>query len=231
MNITEALVVLENWNPNPNDLDALLELSEKSLSEVKHLTEYEDEKANRILTAVAFLSALAGVLYVGLLSQGTTQVLVVKAFCDFIEPIFLFHLTFGLYCLITVIGAVFVIEAVRPKFRIPREWGKNQTKMESTNGENATPTLPPSMLFFEKILEVNPVDWAKAFTTRGEQEIRIQYIKNCIIETYFVAEKIRIKMRYLKPGVYLLKVSVILFAIWILIAAWNAVSKYINICF
>jgi hypothetical protein len=48
---------------DPDALDALIKHGRESLDEVKALTEYEDQKATRLLTIVAFLSALAGVLF------------------------------------------------------------------------------------------------------------------------------------------------------------------------
>jgi hypothetical protein len=52
---------LSKWTPEkPGEY---LERARWSLETVTHLTEYEDEKANRILTAMTFLSALVGVVY------------------------------------------------------------------------------------------------------------------------------------------------------------------------
>ena len=51
------VAALESWKPAAGDLDHLLASSSRSLEEVTHLTEYQDDKANRILTAMAFLSA------------------------------------------------------------------------------------------------------------------------------------------------------------------------------
>src|ERR1019366_1043344 len=51
------VAALESWKPAAGDLDHLLASSSRSLEEVAHLTEYQDDKANRILTAMAFLSA------------------------------------------------------------------------------------------------------------------------------------------------------------------------------
>jgi hypothetical protein len=50
---------LKNWTPADGDLPNILKLVQRSLDTTTKLTEYEDGKAARVLTAVAFLSALA----------------------------------------------------------------------------------------------------------------------------------------------------------------------------
>lgn len=221
---TEILSVLKDWQPNPDDkLDDLLELSEKSLTEVKHLTEYEDDKANRILTAIAFLSAFAGVLYVGLLPQYLEDNIGTKTVGLYI-PIF-FHIVFAIYCLFTIFGAFLVIKAVRPRFMIPDSWSNEQNGGQSTPGQvGKLPTIP-SFLFFEKILDTKPSDWARAFTKNNANNLKIQYIKNYIHESYLVADKIRTKMKSLKPGVFFLQISVVVLFIWICVCAWNFYNK------
>ncbi len=211
---TEILNELKKWlmpsQLEDDNLDDLFQLSERSLIEVKHLTEYEDEKANRILTAVAFLSTLAGVLYIGLVPKDTTGS-IVGAIQGRLAPI-LYHIVFGIYCLLTIVGAFLVIKAVRPKFYVPKGWSRG------------TSSTPPSFLFFEKILEVSPKDWAHAFNI-NKQELKIQYIKDFIQESYLVAEKIRAKLKYLQPGVRLLQIAVLVLAIWIPICAWNVMAR------
>ena len=63
------VAALESWKLAAGDLDHLLASSSRSLEEVTHLTEYQDDKANRILTAMAFLSAFAAALFATFLQQ------------------------------------------------------------------------------------------------------------------------------------------------------------------
>src|SRR5258708_1767675 len=51
------------------EIDEILPLAKWSLESVTHLTEYEDEKANRILTAIAFLSAMVGVAFAAIVQR------------------------------------------------------------------------------------------------------------------------------------------------------------------
>src|SRR5208282_301126 len=55
----EIAAALVDWQPTEKSAA----LARWSLETLTHLTEYEDEKANRIFTAVAFLSALVGALF------------------------------------------------------------------------------------------------------------------------------------------------------------------------
>lgn len=46
-----------------NGLETAIDLAKQSLAEVKGQTEYQDQKATRLLTVTTFLSALSGVLF------------------------------------------------------------------------------------------------------------------------------------------------------------------------
>jgi hypothetical protein len=199
----------------------LLQMSERSLIEVKHLTEYEDEKANRILTAIAFLSALAGVLYVGLL-QGNRTAGILTVTKD--SWVILYHLVFGIYCLMTILGALLVINSVRPRFNVPKGWEASQ---KSNKAKVESFKIPSSFLFFEKILAVKPREWASAFTKQTISDIQTQYIKNYIHESYLVADKIRIKLKTLQAGMWLLQIAVLALAFWILIFGWIIFTRLI----
>src|ERR1700748_1466603 len=54
---------LENWVVAESDMPQLLTQTARSLDTVTKLTQYEDEKANRLLTAIAFISAFVASLF------------------------------------------------------------------------------------------------------------------------------------------------------------------------
>jgi hypothetical protein len=126
----QALVA---WTPDPSnlnddDLVALSKLSERSLSEVKALTEYEDQKAQRILTAMAFIAALAGALFAvvsRILPIGLSTNLAEVAAVKFTGHIWSVYALFILFALLVVIGALFLLWAVRPRFKVPLGWMNN----------------------------------------------------------------------------------------------------------
>jgi hypothetical protein len=207
-----ALKVLDSWKMSDDDgeLEVLGELTERSLKEVKALTEYEDSKAQRILVAIAFLAALSGTLF----SVAGRSLLDAHA----IAGIFRFELPvnwlaigvfggFALYALSLAIGAICVLSAVRPKFNIPSHWAAKDQK-----------TFPPSFLFFREILKVRPEQWVEAYVSRDSKALLREYIKNSVIETYLVADKIRIKLQPLETGVMILLWSTVVLAIWLPIA-------------
>ncbi|HWB85069.1 MAG TPA: hypothetical protein VG675_13070 [Bryobacteraceae bacterium] len=54
----QVVGILKEWQIPKEQLADMVQATQRSLDTVTHLTEYEDDKANRILTAMAFLSAL-----------------------------------------------------------------------------------------------------------------------------------------------------------------------------
>src|SRR5262245_15970721 len=54
---------LDAWQIPPGAVDRVHDLARASLNEVKTLTEYEDGKVSRLLTIIAFLSAVVGAVF------------------------------------------------------------------------------------------------------------------------------------------------------------------------
>jgi hypothetical protein len=194
----DIVTILENWAPRGGvQASVFLDLSKRTLDEVTRLTGYEDEKANRILTAMAFLSALAGVLFGTFLTKyqsiGTSSYLLVTV-----------YLVFYLYILCLALGAICVVYAVKPRFNVPTDWGKETGK-------------PSSFLFFRQIILLEPAAWAKAFSSRTSFELQTEYIRNSIFESYLIAEKVRNKLAYLEPGMSLLWTSTRILLVWIFV--------------
>lgn len=161
-------------------IEDILPLARWSLETVSHLTEYEDEKANRIMTAVAFLSAIVSVAFAAIVQRypfHASSRLLVLLYC-----------LFGLYFFLLTLGAAFTLLAVRPQFRIP----------DTT--EERTRKIPRSFLFFKQILDVSGEDWGKNFTVQAPN-LKTEYAKNAILETYLIAQKIPRKLRWLKRGI------------------------------
>ena len=187
-------------NSNINDV---YELSTRSLEEAKKLTEYEDDKANRILTAIAFISAFAGALFAALISKRSVAILFLSythsraaLLCDYFFTVFVFAI-FG--------GAFLVLTAIRPRFNIPKE---NNKPLKS-------------YLFFDPILKAGPIKWADGFTAKlSQNDLKLEYIKCNILETYLVADKIRQKLKALKPGIELLRLAIMALAGWFAFFLW-----------
>lgn len=191
----ELLEALSKWQPTtPSEY---LNGARWSLDTVTRLTEYEDEKANRILTAMAFLSALVGVVFAAVVQKcpaSYVSQLLARGYCFSAFALSIVYVLFPLYFMILAIGATLTVLAVKPTFRIPKNWSG----------------VPGSMLFYEKIVSARGKDWANAFSERSSVELDRQYLKNAIFETYLIAQKIRIKLKKLRWGIWLFIVSTVL---------------------
>ena len=201
----EVFSQLSSWAPK--NLDDAYELSTRSLETVTHLTEHEDEKANRISTAVAFLSAFSSVL-LSVVAQLYPPAQILTLWNSNRTAAFLLassYVVFAVHAVLLVVGVVVALLAVRPRFNVPKEW--------SGGG-------PKSFLFFEKIAETTPGNWADAFVNHDAAEtLKLEYAKNNIFETYLIAQKIGWKVSKLKVAVRLYIASVIALAVWIVVSA------------
>jgi hypothetical protein len=195
--------VLKEWTIPEGDLQDIFQATQRSLDTVTHLTEYEDDKANRVLTPMAFVSALAGVTFVVIPSRYplsapliffrsglTWQALLLSAT----------YLAFSIYALFLIIGVAMILNGVRPTFNVPTTWKR----------EGSTPA---SRLFFEKIAEVSPTDWARFFTTATKSDLMSAYIKDAVLESHLIAQKIGLKLNRLKSGFKWLFASTVMLGI------------------
>lgn len=203
--VNPSLTSFDAWKPAEKDLEDLYEISSRSLEEVKALTEYEDQKAQRILAAIAFLAALAGA------ALSTLQK--VTPWSENLDGIaILIYGLFAIYAVMVTVGASIVLYAVKPRFNIPKNW---------KSGSNGS---PKSRLFFEKITELDKSAWELSFANTEVSELKIAYIKDFIRESHLVAEKIRHKMGPLTLGISLLEKSTWLLGVWLIAAALSAFS-------
>src|SRR5882757_8796303 len=66
--VSQILAVLQTVEPpavsgEKTGIESVMEKARETLDEVKGLTEYQDQKATRLLTIISFLSALAAALF------------------------------------------------------------------------------------------------------------------------------------------------------------------------
>ena len=210
---TQIASILKNWNIPEGHLEGFSQAAQRSLDTVTHLTEYQDDKANRILTAMAFMSAFAAVIFSVVPSRYPLSIPLKLLHAGLKAEAFLFFALYGafvLYALTLIIGVAFVLHAVRPRFNVPKGW-----KPEGSE--------PASYLFFEKIVEVAPTDWANAFVGATKEELLTKQVKNAVLEAYLIAQKIGVKMKWLSRGVILFFVSTIVLAVLLLLVATTLV--------
>ncbi|MGA2253128.1 MAG: hypothetical protein ABSG53_00575 [Thermoguttaceae bacterium] len=199
--VIDIASALRSWTPA--QAEPIGSLARWSLESVTHLTEYEDEKANRILTAIAFLSALVGVVFAAIVQRYPFSSLAALGRPERhweAQLLIVVYSSFAVYFVLLSLGAALTLWAVRPRFRIPKVWER-------------THKMPGSFLFFQEILKVSGSDWASAFTQTSPDQLQTQYIKNSILETYLIAQKIPKKLRPLKKGLWLFFASTVVLVV------------------
>ncbi|WP_041747978.1 hypothetical protein [Bradyrhizobium cosmicum] len=202
---------------DPNKLDSLIEHGRESLDEVKELTEYEDQKATRLLTIVTFLTALAGVLFTRYVDLYPLRAVFAQYGGYSFRAVLVVagYIVFLLFVLSAVCGALIVFHATRIRFKYP-------SLLIGTRAGEGKPTR--SFLFFREIVQVTPKDWADSFledSTGGKkirEDLRLSFFKNYVTESYLVAAKVGDKLRYLSPAQNLLWNSIRIFLVWLIVA-------------
>lgn len=171
------------------DAKLLMDRAKDSLEEVRKQTEYQDGKAGRLLTIVAFLTAAVGTVFGkfidvyplhGAPSAGATSWWVTST-----------YLLFGIYLLLVAAGAMVTFQAMSTRFVWPK--GSNLADKDHVL----------SLLFFKEIIRTRPEAWGRAFAG-DKNELPQMYYKNYVTEAYLIATKVADKIRYLDPGQRLL---------------------------
>jgi hypothetical protein len=198
-------------------LDAIVSLASTSLKEVKDLTEYQDQKASRLLTLISFFSALAGALFVRF---ATNYPFNAYLYGPSLNPkaviVMATYISFAIFVLLALCGALVLFYATRTRFKWP------------SVAQGVSATTPPrvrSRLFYNGILAVTPSVWARQFTQRdleldepilaGSTEMKFEFAKDYILESYLVAAKVADKLRYMTPGQDLLFYSLKALLLWV----------------
>ena len=205
---------LHAWNiPDDDDaIDRVHEAARASLAEVKALTEYEDGKVSRLLTVVAFLSAVVGAVFTRFASDYAWPKMADAHFgADWLLPVATYT-AFFVYAIVVTASVLTLLGAIKPTFNIPATW-----KGAGHSG------LPKSMLFYEGILDVPAPQWGKAFeqlTGQDGKNLKKYYAKCYIAEAYLIAGKVADKLRVASPGVGALRWAMaVLLVFFILFAA------------
>lgn len=190
-------------------LDDLLKLARQSLDEVTAQTDYQDGKATRLLTILTFMSAFSGLLFnrladgypISTLTWVGTQTSAVSL------GVIICYLLFALFAFCAVSGALVTFHAIRARFRYPKEAAKD--------------VGPGSLLFYIPISRTQPAQWGKAFldpsdSSKLRPDLKVEYLKNYIVESYLVAAKVADKMRFLEPAQRLQSWAIKVLLVWLL---------------
>ncbi|MBZ9803384.1 hypothetical protein [Mesorhizobium sp. ES1-6] len=203
--IAEMVEATKHWNEFEStdaNLDKAIELARASLNEAKQQTEYQDQKATRLLTVTTFLTALAGAFFTTFTGEYPLQTIgaVPVGWSLLLAGT---YLSFVLFVLSALTGALVTFHGTRTTFKYPAE---------ATVVGQAGPTR--SYLFFREMIGVSPTGWVNSFVTAIEKDgktiavlkpdLKVKYLENYVSEAYLVATKTADKLRYLQPAQILL---------------------------
>ena len=207
--------------PALDDDDALksaIDLAKQSLAEVKAQTEYQDQKATRLLTVTTFLSALSGLLFsrfedaypIGTIASQPLRSALLLC-CG--------YGAFAAFVILSLSGALVTFHATRTRFKYP----PYQTTEEQEKD-------PESLLFYAGLIRSRPRAWIKGWVMAGahcdpgekprlRDDLRQRYFQHLVSETYLVAAKTADKLRYLEPAQSLLAISLRFLFLWLILLA------------
>jgi hypothetical protein len=219
--VSQILKELEDVNlpkdpAKASEMASVMAKVRESLDEVKGLTEYQDQKATRLLTIVSFLSALAGGLLTIFSKAYPFQTYLIGSAINW-QAVFVIaaYVLFGVFVVLAISGALVVFYATKTRFKWPKE-----------------AEAPRSRLFYAGIVSAPPHAWAKSFVTGSgpnkefvsATELQFSYTKDYILESYLVAAKVADKLRYLMPAQNILYLTVKVMLAWVLVVGLVALA-------
>lgn len=215
-------IAASDWTslPDGDELDAAIVLARQSLNEVKAQTEYQDQKAGRLLTVATILSALAGLLF-----QRFNDAYPVRATWE--QPdwwrrlILIGYFPFLAFVLAVLFGALVTFHATRTRFKYKLSDDKQREgEKPASDGD------PKSRLFYTAIVRARPRGWANSFVVSqktGEETSLVLnpklpqlYFRDLVGETYLVAAKTADKIRFLVEAQRLFAWALVCLLLWLL---------------
>lgn len=213
--------VMAAWakiDPNDSNLDKAVDLAKASLQEAKAQTEYQDQKATRLLTVSTFLTALAGAFFASFSTNYPLRNLQDQVGAEW-WLLSATYISFLLFILLSLGGALVTFHASRTRFKYPFE-----ATVDSQSGRAR------SFLFFREIIGVTPEGWANSFVNVGESTgtmtveinpmLKVEYLKNYVSEAYLVAAKTAEKLRYLQPAQSLLSYALRCLIVYVMLLGY-----------
>lgn len=204
----------QDWTKlKADDLEEAIKLARQSLDESKDQTEYQDQKATRLLTVTTFLTALSGALFTRFNDTYPLGSLWDRS-CWATCLLVLGYAIFGLFLLTALAGALVTFHATRTRFKYP--------KQELAAREAGDPN---SRLFYSGVISIRPRAWASTFVAAPaagtdlapRDDIVQAYYKDLVGEAYLVAAKTADKLRYLEPAQTLLSASLKCLLLWLVL--------------
>lgn len=214
---------------NPTEL---IELAETSFKAVLDADYHLDDKASRILSAMAFLTAAAGAIFAkaysptlpasdlrskvetalsGSITLGTpSSSAVVDAVIASVQKptAYLFGwdaslVFFGFYILCVLVSTGFYLAALGPALNKPAFWSKSE-------GDEIR-----SRLFYDFIARVDIEQWKEHWTSTPIEQLRARFTRDYIQETWFLADKAYAKFYWMSFGSIFFRLGLVFFILFI----------------
>ena len=204
-----------------------IDFAEKSFKTVLEADIHQDNKAGRILSAMAFLSAAAASIFAKVYSASSSNSEIQQKLAQGLSPILnaadlhvindlalslqrphatLFGIdwalmSFLIYIICILIGASFYLAALGPSFNIP-------SQLHHVEGH----TTPKSLIFFRSIAEVSPAQWLEYWRSKNPVELQTEFENNYLFETHLIAEKTQTKVDFMSLGNVFFKLAFLFLA-------------------
>ena len=156
---------------------------------VLRATEHEDDKANRLLFAMAFLTAAASGFYSQVKGVPAQSVVLGRSLDTT-------TLTFVAFLVMVVIGTVLMLAALGPKFNLIEGWRKPiRTAEDAKDG---------SLYFFEAIARTEYSRWLEMWNDPNIEDVATSHLIN---EAFLIAKKTQYKVAMMSVGRSFYKLS------------------------
>lgn len=205
-------------NENNEKQLSKLDLAEKSFNTVLEADLHLDNKASRILGAIAFLTLAITTFFVNTYSSGQDSQKIYILFEYFVEKNILSAFAFSCYVLFIIIGAGLYLYALGPSLNIPNWFQERKpNKTKNTGQQISDGNKISSLLFYNKIGSMEADNWRKYWENTDFDKIQSQVESNYIIETHLIAQKSITKFNLMSLGSAFFRIALIFLVVLVVI--------------
>lgn len=179
-----------------------LKVAETTFKTVLDADVHQDNKANRILSAMAFLTAAAAQIFARAYVQPVAGQQVGS-----ISTISILGLTvnvplaaFAAYILFVLLGVLVYLNALGPPLNI-------SSRLQA-RGSSPSTNKVSSLLFFDRIGETSANTWQQHWRETETSALCHQMTENYIFESHLIAEKAKTKVTFMSLGSNLFKTAI-----------------------
>lgn len=161
-----------------------MDLAVLSFESVLRHVEHEDNKANRIVISMAFITAAAAAVFSQVVGKPDPIATVAG------KDINMTVLMFAVFVAFILGGTLFMLAALGPKFNLPEEWRRKPTDTLEVN----------SLLFAQLIARVPYEDWKSYWESRNAENLTEIMEGHLVKEAHLLAGKAVYKVEMMSLG-------------------------------